>query len=180
MAHSKISAGILLFRRKEGAIEFFLVHPGGPFWKGKEEGAWSVPKGEVGEGSVGGGDGGSVSVGGSGSEGGGSREMLAHAKREFEEETSFSIEQCASGEFIALKPVKLKSGKIVYAWAVEGNIPADKIVSNTCVVEWPPRSGKQLEIPEVDKGAWFDAESAKRKINPGQVPLIDEVLQFRC
>ena len=144
----KQSAGILLYRMKK-VPEFFLVHPGGPFWKGKDNGAWSIPKGEFSSGEEG----------------------LAAAKREFEEETGKSI----SGTFVPLQPVKLKSGKIVYAWAVEGDIEASSIVSNHFKVEWPYRSGKWQSFPEVDQAGWFSAREAREKINPAQVPLIDEL-----
>lgn len=154
---SKISAGILLYRKRLDELEVFLVHPGGPFWKNKDEGAWSIPKGE------------------NDSVGSGNDTLFDVARREFFEETSFRIEDCCKGELIELTPVKLKSGKIVYAWAVEGDIDAKKIVSNTILIEWPPNSKKQLEIPEVDKGAWFTIEEGKKQINLGQVPLLQEL-----
>jgi len=144
----KQSAGILLYRKKQPP-EFFLVHPGGPFWKGKEKGAWSIPKGEFGSGEEG----------------------LAAAKREFQEETGSAI----NGTFRPLQPVKLKSGKIVYAWAVEGDLDASSIVSNNCTVEWPYRSGKFQSFPEVDRGGWFSVQEAREKINPAQIPLIEEL-----
>ena len=130
-------------------MEYFLVHPGGPFWKNKDQGAWSVPKGEYVDGE----------------------DPLLAAQREFEEETGFPV----SGNFIALKPVKQKSGKIVYAWACEGDIDATIIRSNTFQLQWPPRSGKFIETPEVDKGGWFTYEDAKVKLIPGQVPILDEL-----
>jgi predicted NUDIX family NTP pyrophosphohydrolase len=145
------SAGILLYRIKENLPEVFLVHPGGPFWKGKEKGAWSVPKGEYPEDEA----------------------PLAAAKREFEEETGKAI----SGTFIELQPVKQKGGKLVLAWAVEGDIDADKIVSNTYKLEWPYKSGKWQSFPEVDKAAWFSIEEARQKINPAQEALIDDLLE---
>src|SRR5215216_2048252 len=145
------SAGILLYRVQKDIPEFFLVHPGGPFWKGKEKGAWSIPKGEYPE----------------------DEEPLHAAKREFEEETGQKI----SGAFIELQPVKQKGGKLVYAWALEGDIDADEIVSNTYKMEWPYKSGKWQTYPEVDKAAWFNAEEAREKINPAQVALIDDLLQ---
>lgn len=158
MSSVKVSAGILLYRKakrgQNSPLEFFLVHPGGPYWKGKDEGSWSVPKGEP-DGAV---------------------DLFMVAKREFEEETSFSIDDCATGEFIQLQPVRQKSGKSVHAWAVEGNIDAEKIVSNTCLIEWPPRSGKQIEIPEIEKGEWFDEQTARLKINPAQAAFLDEVI----
>lgn len=144
------SAGILLYKFDKNALKIFLVHPGGPFWKNKETGAWSIPKGEF----------------------TGEEKALDAAIREFKEETGTNI----SGKFIELTPVKLKSGKIVHAWAVEGDIDASAIKCETYIdVEWPPRSGKTLSIPEVDKGAWFTTDEAKQKINSAQVNFIDEL-----
>lgn len=144
------SAGILLFRRINNFVEFFLVHPGGPFWKGKDKGVWSIPKGEFLD----------------------EEDPLDAAKREFEEETGQRIE----GDFIELRPVQQKAGKVVYAWAVEGNIDADKIVSNTFKQEWPYKSGKWITVPEVDKGGWFGQAEAKEKINAAQASLIDDLV----
>jgi predicted NUDIX family NTP pyrophosphohydrolase len=146
----KISAGILLYRFNDKELEVFLVHPGGPFWKNKEDGAWSVPKGETMPGE----------------------DLLEAAKREFQEETGFVV----LGEFIELAPVKLKSGKLVHAWALEKNVNAAELKSNTFLLEWPPGSGKKIEIPEVDRGTWFPVEKAKDKINPGQLALIEELV----
>jgi predicted NUDIX family NTP pyrophosphohydrolase len=145
------SAGILLFRKKEKDPEVFLIHPGGPFWKGKEKGSWSIPKGEFPE----------------------TEDPLAAAKREFEEETGQKIE----GKFIELKTIQQKGGKLVYAWAIEGDIDAEKIVSNTFKVEWPYKSGKWQTYPEVDKAGWFGIEEAKEKINQAQTALIDELME---
>lgn len=145
----KKSAGILLYRKGREGHEVFLVHPGGPFWKNKDAGAWSIPKGEFQE----------------------DEDPLVAARREFGEETGIDVD----GKFIPLTPVKQKSGKIVYAWALENNIDATALVSNTCTVEWPPRSGKQIEIPEVDKGGWFTIEEARNKLIPGQVALLSEL-----
>src|SRR6478672_8278353 len=142
----RTSAGILLFRKTSARPEFFLVHPGGPFWKNKDIGAWSIPKGEFEEGE----------------------EPLKAAQREFEEETGVAL----NGIFIELQPVKQKSGKIVYAWACEGDIDHTIIHSNTIKIEWPPRSGRKIEIPEVDRGGWFDYETASEKMIPGQVPIL--------
>jgi predicted NUDIX family NTP pyrophosphohydrolase len=179
MARNKISAGILLYRKTNGALEFFLVHPGGPHNARKDEGVWSIPKGEVetvrnAQSAVR-----SAKVADATSAAATVEpvHLLEAAKREFHEETSFRIEDCAQGEFIALSPMKLKSGKTVYAFAIEGNIDAEKIVSNTCAFEWPPRSGKTIEIPEVDRGGWFTEEEAKRKLNAGQVGLVEEVIE---
>jgi len=149
---AKQSSGILVYRINNKQVQFFLVHPGGPFWKNKDEGAWSIPKGEYLD----------------------DEDALIAARREFEEETSQTI----NGDFAALTPVKLKSGKIVKAWLVEGNVDVENIVSNTCPVEWPPRSGKMIEIPEIDKAAWFDTETAKIKINQAQAAFIDEALDM--
>ena len=144
------SAGILLYRRKNRNPEFFLVHPGGPFWKNKEAGAWSIPKGEFTD-----------------------ADPLAAARREFEEETGEAVD----GHFIPLTPVKQKGGKIVYAFAVEADIDADKIVSNTFRMEWPHKSNKWITIPEVDKAGWFDFDEAKKLVNPSQAVLLDELLE---
>ena len=145
----KQSAGILLYRNINSVLEVFLVHPGGPFFKNKDEGSWSIPKGEFLD----------------------DEEALTAAKREFEEETGQTID----GNFISLGSIKQKSGKIVYAWAVEGNINHETIFSNTCEIEWPPRSGKKLTIPEIDRAAWFEVDEGKRKINPSQAELIDRL-----
>lgn len=149
----KISAGILLYRRTGKSLEVFLVHPGGPYWKHKDTGAWSIPKGEA----------------------DGESDYLAVARREFFEETSFRIEDCSRGEFIPLQPVKQKNGKTVYAFAAEGNLDAAQIRSETCFIEWPPRSGKQVEIEEVDRGEWFALDEARVKMNAGQVGLLDQL-----
>ncbi|MGE5808701.1 MAG: NUDIX domain-containing protein [Nitrospirota bacterium] len=146
----KTSAGILLYKRKDGELRVFLVHPGGPFFAKKDAGAWSVPKGEIDEGE----------------------DALAAAKREFEEETGCRPE----GEFIPLSEVTQKSGKIVRAWAVEGECDAQKIRSNTFTLEWPPKSGRMQEFPEVDRAGWFTVGEAKEKINPAQVALVEELL----
>src|SRR5512142_3173193 len=146
----KTSAGILLYKRKDGDLRVFLVHPGGPFFAKKDAGAWSVPKGEIDEGE----------------------DALAAAKREFEEETGCRPE----GEFIPLSEVTQKSGKIVRAWAVEGECDAQKIRSNTFTLEWPPKSGRMQEFPEVDRAGWFTVGEAKEKINPAQIALLEELL----
>ncbi len=146
----KKSAGILLYRLEAGKIQFFLVHPGGPFWKNKDAGAWTIPKGELEDGEDG----------------------LTTAKREFKEETGTGIE----GNFTALTPIQQKGGKLVYAWAIEGNIDADNIISNTLKIQWPPKSSKWIVVPEVDKASWFDVAEARQKINPVQTLLIDELL----
>src|SRR5687767_359208 len=145
----KESAGILLFRRKNHGIEVLLVHPGGPLWAKKDEGAWSIPKGEI--------DGG--------------EDPLAAARREFEEELGSAI----AGEFLALAPIRQAGGKGVQAWAVEGEFDPATTRSGTFRMEWPPRSGRQQEFPEVDRAEWFPIERARLKINQGQLPLLDEL-----
>ena len=149
---SKQSAGILLYRKLNTEIEVFLVHPGGPFYKNKDDGVWSIPKGEFLD----------------------DEDVLKAAKREFLEETGQSVD----GNFIKLKPVKLKSGKTVHAWAVEGDIDHEIIVSNFFEMEWPPRSGKMASFAEVDRAAWFGPAVAKVKVNPAQIALIDELTQL--
>ena len=145
----KQSAGILLYRKTEGKLQVFLVHPGGPFFKNKDEGSWSMPKGEFLD----------------------DEDPLEAAKREFEEETG----QAITGKFTRLKPITQKGGKRVQAWAVEGDIDHLTIKSNHFEMEWPPRSGKQQSFPEVDRAAWFDIDIAKLKINPAQAQLVDEL-----
>lgn len=134
----KLAAGILLYRMKNGKPEIFLVHNGGPYYSGKDVGAWSFPKGEVNEGE----------------------DLLTAAKREFKEETSFDA---PVGNYIELGSVK-RPGKIVHIWAVEGDCDPSQLKSNTCMVEWPPRSGKKIEIPEVDRGEFFDPVTARGKL----------------
>ncbi|HKE38377.1 MAG TPA: NUDIX domain-containing protein [Casimicrobiaceae bacterium] len=145
----RISAGILLYRSRAGMLEVFLVHPGGPYWTRKDAGAWSIPKGEVDEGA----------------------DELATARREFEEETGSTIH----GEFVALTPLKQPSGKLVHAWAVRGDIDVSSVKSNRFSMEWPPRSGKQKEFPEVDRGEWFSVAAAKEKITAGQRAFLDQL-----
>jgi predicted NUDIX family NTP pyrophosphohydrolase len=148
---SKKSAGLLLYRRRNSTLEVFLVHPGGPFWAKKDDGAWSIPKGEIAE----------------------DEDPLKAAKREFHEETGVQMD----GEFIALTPVKQAGGKTVYAWAVEADCDAGAIKSNTFSMEWPPRSGKKQEFPEVDRASWFSLDEAKKKILKGQLSFMDELLR---
>jgi len=149
----KKSAGILLYRLKNEFLEVFLVHPGGPFWTKKDSGAWSIPKGEFTN----------------------DEEPLDAAKREFQEELGIDFSDF-SGEFIPLTPIKQKSGKIVCAWALEGDIDPNQIKSNTFEMEWPPRSGRKQEFPEIDKGEWFSVSDAKQKIISSQSALIDELI----
>jgi predicted NUDIX family NTP pyrophosphohydrolase len=150
MARKKLSAGILLYRLSGGEIQVLLVHPGGPFWAGKDDGAWSLPKGEYGEGD----------------------DPLATARREFSEETGSQV----NGPFRPLSPVRQPSGKLVSAWVVEGDLDASTVKSNTFSLEWPPHSGKIQEFPEVDRGAWFDIATARTKLQPGQGAFLDQLL----
>ncbi|HXR86545.1 MAG TPA: NUDIX domain-containing protein [Stellaceae bacterium] len=143
----KESAGILLYRQHNGAIEVFLVHPGGPFWKNKNAGAWTIPKGEPNAGE----------------------ERLAAAIREFAEETGTAL----AGHFGVLPAIKQAGGKWVYAFAIEGDLDPATLVSNEFEMEWPPRSGKRARFPEVDRGAWFTLAEARRRINKGQAALLD-------
>ena len=146
---NKTSAGLLLYRKSKNMLEVFLVHPGGPFWKNKDAGVWSIPKGELNE----------------------KEEPLQAAIREFYEETGIAV----SGGFMQLQPIVQKSGKTVLAWAIEKNIDAATINSNNFEVEWPPRSGKLQSFPEVDRGEWFLISEAKKKINVAQVSLLTEL-----
>ena len=145
------SAGILVYRIK-GQPEIFLVHPGGPLHAKKDLGSWSIPKGEFGD----------------------DEEPLAAARREFQEETGAAIE----GDFKPLTPIKQKSGKIVYAWAVEGDFDEKALVSNLFTMEWPVKSGQYKSFPEVDRGEWFSTGLAKQKLIPAQAALVDELLSL--
>jgi predicted NUDIX family NTP pyrophosphohydrolase len=138
-----------MYRRRASALEVFLVHPGGPFWARKDAGAWSIPKGEIDP----------------------TEEPLAAARREFAEETGLA----AAGAFRPLAPVTQAGGKIVQAWAVEGDLDPSVLQSNTFSIEWPPRSGRQRTFPEVDRAAWFSLDVAREKINPAQAALLDEL-----
>lgn len=143
---SQVSAGLLLFRKGAQGLEVFLAHPGGPFWKSRDEGAWTIPKGLV----------------------EGEEEPIEAARREFREETGID----AVGPFLPLGSVRQKAGKLVHAWAWEGNADAAAIVSNTVREQYPPGSGRWLTFPEVDRCEWFPAEVARQKINPAQAELI--------
>lgn len=145
---AKRSAGILMYRRKNG-LEVFLVHPGGPFWEKKDRGAWTIPKGEYVAGEA----------------------ALDAAQREFHEETGFTAE----GEFLELGTIRQLSGKVVSAWAVEGDCDPAKLVSNFCDVEWPPRSRRRIHIPEVDRGGWFSIPQAMERILESQREFLDRL-----
>ncbi|HZZ25640.1 MAG TPA: NUDIX domain-containing protein [Roseiarcus sp.] len=142
----KLSAGILLFRRRAATVEVMLVHPGGPFWAKKDAGAWSIPKGLADEGE----------------------DLLAAAKREFLEETGAAVD----GEFVDLGAYKQPGGKTIVAWAHKGDFDPASLKSNTFALEWPPRSGRTAEFPEVDRAAWYSIDEALMKINKGQRPII--------
>lgn len=143
------SAALLVFRRRAGGLEVFLVHPGGPFWAKKDLGAWSIPKGEFAAGE----------------------DSLAAAKREFAEE----VGQVVAGEAIALTPCPQPSRKVIHPWAVEGEVDEAQVKSNAFEMEWPPRSGKRARFPEVDRGQWFTLAEARQRLLPGQVPILEEL-----
>ena len=145
----KLSAGILLFRKRPAGLQVLLVHPGGPFWKNKGLGAWSIPKGEHPQ----------------------SEEPLAAAQREFAEETGITLH----GDFLPLGIATQSRGKVTTAWALEGDYPAAQMRSNTFSMEWPPKSGRRQEFPEVDRAEWFDLPEARKKILKGQLPLLDRL-----
>lgn len=145
----KRSAGILLYKCTEGGLRVLLVHPGGPFWARKDEGAWSIPKGEYEPGE----------------------EPLAAAIREFGEETGMQ----PVGEFQPLGEIVQKSGKLVAAWACAGDFDPARLVSNSCEIEWPPRSGRRLSIPEADRADWFTLDEARPKMNPAQTAFLDRL-----
>ena len=152
---SKFSAGILLFRRRSGQLEVLLVHPGGPFWSKKDEGAWSIPKGEIAPGEDG----------------------FSAAKREFKEELGLPP---PDGKSFPLGSVTQKSGKVVYAWALEGGVDLTAVKSNTFKMKWPPGSDTEREFPEVDKAEFFGLEEAEKNINPAQIEFLrklSEILQ---
>ena len=145
----KESAGLLMFRRRNNQLEVLLAHPGGPFWKKKDLGAWTIPKGEIQPGE----------------------EPLTAARREFAEELGFSPE----GNFIPLSPIQQKGGKRVQVWAFEGNCDPSSVKSNTFEMEWPPRSGRVQIFPEIDRAEFFEFNQAKQRINPGQVACLEEL-----
>jgi predicted NUDIX family NTP pyrophosphohydrolase len=145
----RISAGLLLYRVKDGQLQVLLAHPGGPFFTKKDNGAWTIPKGEIEAGE----------------------ELLDAAQREFEEETG--VKPC--GPYVPLAPIRQKGGKIVHAWAFQGDCDPALLVSNTFTMEWPPKSGRQQEFPEMDRAEFFDIATAKQKIKAGQEGLIEEL-----
>jgi predicted NUDIX family NTP pyrophosphohydrolase len=144
------SAGILLYRLRGDVAQVLLVHPGGPFWARKDAGVWSLPKGEYDD----------------------SEDPLTCALREFEEETGTALD---TGEPVELGSITQRGGKVVTAWAVEGDLDADSIRSNTFTMEWPPRSGRSAKFPEVDRAGWFRLEEAREKLNPAQVEFVDRL-----
>ncbi len=145
----KTSAGLLLFRQSNDGLEVLLAHPGGPYWAKKDDGAWTIPKGELEDGE----------------------DPLQAARREFEEELGQPIE----GEFIPLGEITQAGGKRVMAWAVRANFDPAALQSNVFTIEWPPKSGRQQEFPEVDRVSWYDLATARRKILPGQLPLLEKL-----
>lgn len=145
----KKAAGILLYRQRGSSVEVFLIHPGGPFWAKKDEGAWSIPKGEISE----------------------NEDPLMAAQREFQEETGFSVQ----GPFISIGSVKQSGGKVVQAWACEGNVDASAIQSNSFNLEWPPHSGKYQDFPEADRAEWFSLTQARKKILKVQLPFLENL-----
>ncbi len=147
---TEVSAGILVFRRDGRQLELLLAHPGGPYWRHRDDGAWSIPKGIV-----------------------ESDDLLACAKREFNEETGLT----AQGPFVTLTPLRQKSGKLVHAFALEANFDLTGFTSNQFEMEWPPKSGKKQRFPEIDRVAYFHVKTARRKILPGQKPFIEELVE---
>ncbi len=148
---TRISAGLLMYRKHQADVQVLLVHPGGPYFRNKDEGAWTIPKGEIDSGE----------------------DLLDAVRREFQEETGLT----PAGPFLALGCVQQKGGKIVHAWAIEQDCDPTTLVSNTFVLEWPPNSGEWVEFPEIDRAEFFDLEVAKRKINPAQIELIENLGQ---
>ncbi len=146
---ARVSAGLLPYRWRDEELEVFLVHPGGPFWANKDAGAWSIAKGEIGEGEA----------------------PRAAARREFAEETGLTL----AGEAIALTPVRQAGGKLVHAFALEAEIDPAAIRSNHFTIEWPPRSGERRDFPEVDRAGWFGLEAARRKLLQSQLPLLEDL-----
>jgi predicted NUDIX family NTP pyrophosphohydrolase len=147
----RTSAGLLMFRSVEGSLEVLLVHPGGPFFQNKDDGAWTIPKGEP----------------------DGDEELLLTARREFREETGLA----AAGPLVPLGSIQQKGGKIVHAWAFAGDCDPRTIQSNSFTLEWPPKSGRQQQFPEIDRAEFFTLRAARRKIRPEQIPLLDRLAE---
>jgi predicted NUDIX family NTP pyrophosphohydrolase len=155
MKRSNTSAGLLMFRRNSGRLEVLLVHPGGPYFRNKDQGAWTIPKGEVAEGE----------------------DLLTRARTEFEEELGMAPP--ATADWIELGSVKQKGGKTVHAWALEGDCPANFVAaSNSFEIEWPPRSGRMQQFPEIDRAEFFSIEEAKKKINQAQIAFLDRLAEI--
>lgn len=152
MQNEKRSAGLLMYCYRDSKLEVLLVHPGGPYWAKKDDGIWSIPKGEYSD----------------------QEDPFEAAKREFQEETGY----VAEGNFLALTPRRQPTGKVVSAWAVEGDCDAAAIKSNTFTIEWPPQSGKKTAFAEVDRAEWFSLEQARIKMLKGQVGFIDELCKI--
>lgn len=148
----RVSAGLLMYRIQDGKLQVLLAHPGGPLFQNKDDGVWTIPKGEIEPGE----------------------DMLEAAKREFEEETGIT----PTGPFIELTPIKQKGGKIVHAWAFQGDCDPSAIASNTFTMEWPPKSGRLMEFPEMDRADFFDVAAAGRRIKAAQMPLVEECEQI--
>jgi predicted NUDIX family NTP pyrophosphohydrolase len=152
---TKHSSGILLYRDRDGVTEFLLVHPGGPYWARRDEGAWSLPKGGI----------------------EGEEDSRAAALRELDEELGPAAPDLDPGELIDLGQIRQRAGKVVDAWGAEGEFDPDALDSNTFEMEWPPRSGREAEFPEVDRAGWFDLEGARRKLLPAQGEFLDRLLE---
>jgi predicted NUDIX family NTP pyrophosphohydrolase len=153
---TKHSSGILLFRDRDGTTEFLLVHPGGPYWAKRDEGAWSLPKGGI----------------------EGEEDSRAAALRELDEELGPGAPDLDPGELIELGQIRQRAGKVVDAWGAEGDFDPSALDSNTFEMEWPPRSGREAEFPEVDRAGWFDLEGARRKLLPAQGEFLDRLLEY--
>lgn len=151
---TKHSSGILLYRDRDGTTEFLLVHPGGPYWARRDDGAWSLPKGGI----------------------EGEEDSRAAALRELDEELGPAAPDLDPGELIDLGQIRQRAGKVVDAWGAEGDFDPDSLDSNTFEMEWPPRSGREAEFPEVDRAGWFDLEGARRKLLPAQGEFLDRLL----
>jgi len=148
---ARVSAGLLPYRWRDGALEVFLVHPGGPFWAHKDDGAWSIAKGELAPHEA----------------------PLAAGRREFEEETGLAV----AGDVIALTPIRQAGGKLVHAFAIEADLDPAAVRSNRFSMEWPPRSGERREFPEIDRAGWFGLEAARRKLLAGQISLLEDLCE---